>query len=191
MYCSNSLELLTTALEGEPKDNRDEQMLHWEPVYDGDSDSAREPIAQGNLLDAKGIIKRVRAATEKNNILQQIISCKEQGKQRLPYELIKAGLKLDLSNCCYAQGIVYVRDRVYVPEGSLRTQAVALYHETLLGRHGGRHAIYKKLARHFFWPFITATVAQYVRNCLTCQRSKLYKEGKHRLLNPLLIPDRY
>jgi hypothetical protein len=191
MCCGDSLELLTTALEGEPEDDGDEQMSHWEPVHDGDSDGAREPIAQGNLLDAKGIIERVRAATEEDDILQQIISCKEQGKQRLPYELIKAGLKLDLSNCRHAQGIVYVRDRVYVPEGSLRTQAVALYHETLPGGHGGRHATYEKLARHFFWPFMTATVAQYVRNCLTCQRSKPHKEGKHGLLNPLPIPDRY
>jgi hypothetical protein len=82
--------------------------------------------------------------------LQQIISCKEQGKQRLPYKLIKAGLKLNLSNCRYAQGIVYIQDCVYVPKGSLQTQAVALYYKTLLGRHRGRHIIYKKLARYFF-----------------------------------------
>jgi hypothetical protein len=137
---------LTTALEGEPKDDRDKQMLYWEPVNNGDSEGAREPIAQGGLLDTKGIIKRVRTATEDDNTLQQIIACKEQGKQRLPYELIKAGLKLNLSNCRYDYSLVYVRDRVYVPKGPIRTQAIALYYKTLPGGYSGRHATYEKLS---------------------------------------------
>jgi hypothetical protein len=119
--CGDSEELLTTALEGEPEDDGDELIPPWEPVNDRNRGGAREPVAQGDLLDAEGIIERIKEATDNNDTLQCIIQCKDQGKQRLPYYLIKDRLKLDLSNCRYEQGLVYVRDRIYVPEGQLRT----------------------------------------------------------------------
>ena len=38
---------------------------------------------------------------------------------------------------------------------------------------------------------MTTDIAQYVRNCLSYKRTKAYRDGKHRLLHPLPIPERY
>jgi hypothetical protein len=94
------------------------------------------------------------------------------------HDLIKAGLKLDLANCHEKDGLLYVRDiqRIFVPDdNALRASVISLHHETLTGGHGGRHATYEKVARHYFWPHVTDTIARYTRNCLICQRSKPFK----------------
>lgn len=188
--CCGSEELLTVALDGESESDGDgdgcREPGNWDDMIH------REPVEGRDHLDASAVLDRIREVTSRDDTLQRIIRCKEEKKQRLPYDLIKGGLKLELCHCRYADGIVRVRDRVYVPsDEALRAQVVALHHETLPGGHSGRHGTYEKLMRHYYWPGMTSTVAQYVRNCLTCQRSKPHKEGKHGLLNPLPIPDTY
>ena len=190
--CSgDSEELLTVALD-RSDDGGDELKSDWEPATHGDSHNAREPDAERESLAAEDVIKQVREATLTDDVIQRIITCKDEKRQRLPLDLMKAGVKLDLASCRHEDGLLYLRDRVFVPDDdALRAKIISLYHETRTGGHGGRHATYEKIARHYFWPHMTDTVARYTRNCLICQRSKPFKEGRHGLLNPLPIPDTY
>jgi hypothetical protein len=95
------------------EDGRDELKLDWEPSNRDDSD-AQEPAVLDNLLTAKSIIMRIRTATESNNMIQTIIQCKANNVQQLPYNLIKASLKLNLGNCRKKDGLLYVRDQIFI-----------------------------------------------------------------------------
>jgi hypothetical protein len=114
--CSNPSfddKLLAATLEGEP-DNGDELPADWEPDNVGNSSDAWEPFAR-DLLDAESLIERIRSATLTDSVLQQIIECKEQSKQRLPYKLIhEHNIKVDLAGCSYRDGLLYVRDKIFV-----------------------------------------------------------------------------
>jgi hypothetical protein len=194
MACGDSSfddELLAATLDGEPNDG-DEVPADWEPDDVANSSDAWGPVAR-DLPHAESLIQQVRSATLTDSVLQQIIECKEQSKQRLPYKLIhEHNVKVDLAGCSYRDGLLYVRDKIFVPfDNELRARIVQVHHDSLPGGHGGRQATYERLSRHYFWPLATATVAQYCRNCLTCQRSKPNKEGKHGLLNPFPVPDTY
>lgn len=188
--CCGSEELLIVALNREPDSSGDDEEVR-EPD-NGDEPTYQEPVVGGDYTDAAAIIDQIREATRIDDTLQRVISCKADRKQRLPYDLIKSGLKLELSSCRTHDDLLYVKDRIFVPaDEALRAKVIALHHESLPGGHSGRHGTYEKLMRNYYWPHMTSTVAQYVRNCLTCQRSKPHKEGRHGLLNPLPIPDSY
>jgi transposase InsO family protein len=146
-----------------------------------------DPFQNPDLLS-----QRIRDATMTDTVAQEIIACKNSGARRLPVGLTKQGIKLELSSCRYEDGLLYVRDRIYVPDDErLRADIVRHLHETRMGGHSGKHGTYDRLSRWYYWPSCTDTVARYVKNCLTCQRSKPHREGKHGLLNPLPVPDRY
>lgn len=128
--------------------------------------------------------------TAQDDTTQRIITSMDEDKQRIPYDLIKSGLKLELISYSHRDGMLYVHDSVYVSDNEvLRPCVVAVHHESLSGGHSGRQATYEELAGHYYWPHMTATVVRFVRKCLTGQHSKPHQEGKHRLLHALPIPD--
>jgi hypothetical protein len=102
-------------------------------------------------------------------------------------------LRIELGDCALYNGLLYVRGKVYVPDANdIRTQVLDQVHRSLCGGgHGGKHETYSKLMRWYYWPRMTTDVAQYVRVCLTCQRTKSHRESKQGLLHPLPIPERY
>lgn len=137
-----------------------------------------------------------RIATERlqDPVLQAIIDAKQAGHRRIPHNLIHGPekLRIELGDCVVRNHILYVKDRVYVPQsGDLRTRVIKANHASLCGGHGGKHATYSKLQRWYYWPRMTTDVAQYTRNCAVCRRTKSYRQGKHGLLHPLPIPHRY
>ncbi|KAK1911210.1 hypothetical protein P3342_011812 [Pyrenophora teres f. teres] len=168
--------------------------LHLAPVANeepqglgGENDVA--PDDAGDLTD------RISAAYPQDALLQAIIKAKKDGLRRLPANIVGSDrkLRLELGDCALYNDLLYVRGKLYVPDFSdVRTKVLNQVHRSLCGGgHGGKHETYAKLTRWYFWPRMTYDVAQYVRACLTCRRVKSHREGKHGLLHPLPIPDRY
>jgi len=93
-------------------------------------------------------------------------------------------------------GLLYRRgqgeaDRLCVPEGGdLRRRILQECHDTPLGGHFGRHKTAALVRRLAFWPGLSTEVAQYVRSCDTCQRTKADHVGPRGLLHPLPLPTR-
>lgn len=169
-----------------------------EPDMDNPDRERRSPGPEVSMDDPQvvakdgDIVSRIRTATKNDDTLQRIIDSMKKGHRRIPYELFKQGIRLELGNCRYEDGLLYVKRKIFVPyDDALRTELVRTHHESLPAGHGGKHATFARLSRHYFWPFSTDAVARYVRNCYTCLRSKPYKEGKSGLLNPLPIPNTY
>lgn len=151
------------------------------------------PAPPNNELTIDALLDNIKAAYKDDKVLQAIVKAKKDGLRRLPFKLIhgEEHLRLELGDCEITDELLYVRNKVYVPAGAVRTQVIEQAHKSVCGGHSGKHELYSKLSRWYYWPRMTTDVAQYVRACLTCKRSKAYREGKHGLLHPLPIPSKY
>lgn len=74
--------------------------------------------------------------------------------------------------------------RPYVP-GSLRRQIFDVVHNLA---HPSIKATQKLIARRFVWPSMRKDIAQWVRTCLSCQRSKIFRHVKN-TPDRISIPD--
>ncbi|KAG9379362.1 Asp-protease-2 multi-domain protein [Pyrenophora tritici-repentis] len=158
-------------------------------------DTSAAPLTEPDTsLDEANILQTVRQAYPDDDIVQVILKAKADGQRRIPYHLIHGPnrIRLELGDCSIHDGVFYVKKKVYIPEsGTLRTRIIERVHRSYCGGHSGKHGSYDMLNRWYYWPKMINDVAQYVKNCLACRRSKSYRDGKHGLLHPLPIPERY
>ena len=93
-------------------------------------------------------------------------------------------------------GLLYRRgqgstDRLCIPAGSgLRAQVLRECHDAPLGGHFGRAKTGSLVRRLAFWVGQDVDVAEYVRSCQTCQRTKAEHGGPRGLIHPLPLPTR-
>jgi hypothetical protein len=73
----------------------------------------------------------------------------------------------------------------------LRTRIIQSVHDSSVYGHPGRDATSSILARDFYWPLQSKHIRQFLRNCDRCGRNKVWREYKHGLLRPLLVPDQF
>ena len=74
--------------------------------------------------------------------------------------------------------------------GGLRSQVLRECHDGPLGGHFGRAKTGSLVRRLAFWVSQDGDVAEYVRSCQTCQRTKAEHGGPRGLLHPLPPPSR-
>ena len=83
------------------------------------------------------------------------------------------------------------RDRLYVPEhGPQRLRLLRTHHEAAAAGHPGRWKTLEILKRTYYYPKMQAGTDRFVRNCHTCQRSRITRHAPFGILRPLPIPDR-
>ena len=112
--------------------------------------------------------------------------------RRLPLEMIKNNLKLELKDCHIHYELLYVNERLYISNISeLRTKIIRDIYDIPLEGHAGRLSIYDRLNKHYYWPRMIDSITHYVKSYHIYKRSKTYKEGKQGLFKPLPIPKRY
>ena len=93
-------------------------------------------------------------------------------------------------------GLLYRRgqgeaDRLCIPAGGgLRAQVLRECHDGPLGGHFGRAKTGSLVRRLAFWVGQDVDVAEYVRSCQTCQRTKAGHGGPRGLIHPLQLPSR-
>lgn len=139
------------------------------------------------------ILQDIKDGYASDPVATMIINSKAAGHRRIPHELMHGPqrLRLELGDCKLDDGLLFVRNKVYVPEGPLRTRVLETSHRSLCGGHSGQHGSYDNVSRWYYWPKMIDDVSRYVRACLLCRRSKPYRDGKHGLLHPLPIPEKY
>ena len=72
----------------------------------------------------------------------------------------------------------------------MRGALIQSYHDALTAGHPGREATAKLVGRRFFWPGYYQDVRRFVKNCDTCQGTKIWRGAKQGFLKPLPIPER-
>ena len=82
------------------------------------------------------------------------------------------------------------RGQIWIPAFEpLRTRLIQSIHDSPLSGHPGHESTRELLAREYTWLSMIQDVRRFVRNCNTCGKSKIWREQKHGLLKPLLIPE--
>ena len=101
-------------------------------------------------------------------------------------------LRLSISECeIDDSGNLLYRNRRWVPESEpLRTGIIHAIHASRALGHPGRNLTHQAVAREYFWPSMSNTVRQYVRNCSVCGRVKPWRDSLQGLLRPLPVPER-
>ncbi|SPC63836.1 related to pol protein [Ustilago sp. UG-2017b] len=72
----------------------------------------------------------------------------------------------------------------------LRFMVMTQCHDGITAGHVGRDATIKAAQRHYWWPSMTAWIADYVASCPVCARYKAPRHRPYGLLQPLATPDR-
>ena len=85
------------------------------------------------------------------------------------------------------KGFLFKRNKLCIPDSSLRKLLLEESHSGGLMGHFGRDKTYAMLSTHYFWPRMFCDVARLVRRCTTCLQAKstTYPYG---LYTPLPIP---
>ena len=157
----------------------------------GEPDTRHGPLAPS--VDAQAdVMQLIRAAYFNDDILQGLMDAKRQGRRRTPVAATRAGVKLELGSCEIKDDLFWVKDRVYVSQNEdVHDALIKSFHDSRVGGHAGREVTYSRIHRWYYWPKMTHTIDRYVKACLSCRRTKSYREAKKGLLNPLPIPERY
>ena len=116
-------------------------------------------------VEAKRLVGKARAATPST---------------RTPYRILH-GLLYHVANG---------KHRVFVPNYKhLRSRMIAAFHDLLVAGHLGWHKTYDALSQHYYWPGMVPDVQDSIRQCPTCQRTKITLQPQPDL-HPLPVPDR-
>ena len=128
-------------------------------------------------------------AREQDSVYQMAHKAITQGDRKFPTAL---ELKVSIAECKLDdQGNLLYRDRRWVPNSEpLRTGIIHAIHTAKALGHPGRNITYQAIAREYFWPSMSNSIRQYIRNCSVCGRSKPWRDGLQGLLRPLPIPER-
>lgn len=87
--------------------------------------------------------------------------------------------------------LLFFKGKIWVPEGgSLYTQILQYFHDSLIGGHSGIYCTWARVTTTFYWPGVKSDVKKYVSQCEIFQRVKNDSRRPSALLQPLPIPER-
>ena len=88
------------------------------------------------------------------------------------------------------EGVYMLKERIVIPNApALRQSIIAEVHDNPFYGHKGVQRTLEHLQRSFTWPRMRADVAEYVRQCQSCQQHKVPRVKPGGLLQPVEIPD--
>ena len=131
---------------------------------------------------------QVASAAPKDGLMQEVIQCLQQGKQRLSAKTIQAW-HISLSDCRVDGDRLLYKHRLWVPDDDhLRLTLIEAHHAGVVAGHPGREKTLELLSREYYWPRIHHDVERYVQNCQICRRTKSFRQtfkgGLHQLAMP-------
>jgi hypothetical protein len=139
-----------------------------------------EPTIQDQQEEIQQLLKK---GTQEDENTASVLSAIKQKKNRHPF--------LQLAQCQAKEGLLYYRDKIYVPEyEDIRTKIIRQYHDNPSAGHPGRTKTFELVSRYYCWKGMSLDVRQYVSNCRTCGRIKARRDRHQGLLQPLPIPER-
>ncbi|KAJ1041039.1 hypothetical protein NDA10_003767 [Ustilago hordei] len=162
---------------GEEQDHNVRQLLPprvFKETADHDS-LLVAPMISMESIASKGLKDLVKIFQPLDQELQEI-------HRKKPFEL-----KDDL---WYSGGSAKEVDGQSLSVEHLRFMVMTQCHDGITAGHVGRDATIKAAQRHYWWPNMTAWIADYVASCPVCARYKTPHHRPYGLLQPLATPDR-
>jgi reverse transcriptase-like protein/integrase-like protein/chromodomain-containing protein/aspartyl protease len=87
-------------------------------------------------------------------------------------------------------GVPHFQNRIYIPDGPLRLEALETCHDSKLAGHFGTRKTSELVKRKFYWPNMDEMIKEFCEGCQECGRSKSSRHLPYGPLMPLPIPDR-
>ena len=111
------------------------------------------------VTPSKGLLPAIQAAARDDELYQRLLR-QVESQNRTDFKV--------------RDGLLYKEEkpsppRLYIPNGSLRTDLLKEAHDSAISGHLGRDKTFERLSRTFYWPRMRAFVDEYVRTCPSCQ----------------------
>ena len=125
----------------------------------------RQALAAQQPKPAKPIEDLIKEALKTDELARSIIKALENKDQK--------HRKIHLSETTYQDGVLRIRDRLYVPnDEELYAEIIRTRHDLPAVGHPGRSKTYKLVERDYWWSGMYRTIEQYVKNYDMCQKVK-------------------
>jgi len=93
----------------------------------------------------------------------------------------RKGVALGL--CQWKDCLLWYQGKIWIPnDEGIRTALIAKHHEPPDGGHGGRAKTTELINPRYYWPKIREDIQRFIKNCHTCQRTKVVRHAPYGLL---------
>jgi len=87
--------------------------------------------------------------------------------------------------------LFWYQGRIWIPnDEAIQTALITKHHKPPQAGHGGTAKTTGLISRQYYWPKIREDIKRFIKNCDTCQRTKLVRHAPYRFLQPKEAPDR-
>jgi len=125
----------------------------------------------------------VQKASNVDNENQDIKRNLDKGRKEMK------GIALGL--CQWKDGLLWYQGKIWIPKNErIGTTLIAKHNEPPQAGHGGTAKTTELISRRYYWPKIREDIKGFIKNCDTCQRTKVVRRVPYRLRQSNEAPDR-
>jgi len=114
-------------------------------------------------------------ASSVDNEIQDIKRSLDKGRKEMK------GRALEL--CQWKDDLLWYQGKIWIPNNEwIRTALIAKHHDPPQAGHGGTAKTTELINRRYYWPKIREDIKLFIKNCNTCQRTKVVRHAPYGLL---------
>ena len=99
--------------------------------------------------------------------------------------------KVALGLCQWKDGLLWYQGKIWIPnEEGIWTTLIAKHHEPPRAAHGATAKTTELVSWRYYWPKIKEDIKRFIKDCHTCQRTKVVRHAPYGLLQSNKAPDR-
>ena len=123
----------------------------------------------------------IKKASNIDDEIQDIKRNLDEGRKEMK------GIALGL--CQWKDGLLWYQEKIWIPNNEgIRTALIAKHHEPPQVGHGGRAKTTELISQRYYWPKIREDIKRFIKNCDTCQRTKVVQHAPYGLLKSNKAP---
>jgi len=125
----------------------------------------------------------IQKTSNVDNEIQAIKRNLDEGRKEMK------GIALGL--CQWKDGLLWYQGKIWISKDEgIRTTLIAKHHEPPQAGHGGTPNTTELISQRYYWPKIREDIKRFIKNCDTCQRTKVVRHAPYGLLQSNKAPDR-
>ena len=95
-----------------------------------------------------------------------------------------------LGLCKWKEEHLWYPGKIWIPNNKeLRTSLIGKKHDNHFAGHGGTAKSTELVIQQYYWPNMRETIKRYIKNCDTCQQSKVLRHAPYGMLQLNEVPD--